>query len=75
MDRIVNFSCDHIVPPENVLPLVIKCGPSSKVLDFSFQKRDQTDTLSELSRVLMNVCNVIPGGIVVFFPSYEYEAR
>ena len=75
IERISNFSCDHIVPQENVLPLVIKCGPTSKLLDFSFQRRDQPETLSELSRVLMNACNVIPGGVVVFFPSYEYESR
>ena len=75
IERISNFSCDHIVPQENVLPLVIKCGPTSKLLDFSFQRRDQPETLSELSRVLMNACNVIPGGVVVFSPSYEYESR
>ena len=75
IDRIEHFSCGHIVPPENVLPLVIKTGPSNKLLDFSFQKRDLLETLSELSRVLINACNVIPGGVVVFFPSYDYEAR
>ena len=75
IDRIEHFSCGHIVPPENVLPLVIKTGPSNKLLDFSFQKRDQLETLSELSRVLINACNIIPGGVVVFFPSYDYESR
>lgn len=29
--------------------------------------------LNELGRILINVCNVIPAGIVCFFPSYEYE--
>lgn len=29
--------------------------------------------LNELGRILTNVCNVIPAGIVCFFPSYEYE--
>ena len=24
---------------------------------------------------MTNVCNVVPGGIVVFFPSYDYEKR
>ena len=75
LERIKHFSCEHIVPPGNVLPQVIKTGPTGMMLDFSFQKRDQIETLSELSRVLMNACNVIPGGVVVFFPSYEYEAR
>ena len=29
--------------------------------------------LNELGRILINVCNVVPAGIVCFFPSYEYE--
>ena len=36
LSRITHFSCGHIVPPENVLPLVIKSGPSGKNLDFTF---------------------------------------
>ena len=31
------------------------------------------DTLNELGRVLLNLVNIVPGGIVVFFPSYDYE--
>ena len=29
--------------------------------------------MDELGRVVYNVCNIVPGGVVVFFPSYEYE--
>ena len=29
--------------------------------------------LDEFGRVLVNLCNIVPGGIVVFFPSYEFE--
>ncbi|KAL3881003.1 hypothetical protein ACJMK2_033204 [Sinanodonta woodiana] len=29
--------------------------------------------LDELGRLLCNVCNVVPGGVVCFFPSYDYE--
>jgi chromosome transmission fidelity protein 1 len=29
--------------------------------------------MSELGRVLYNVCNVTPGGVVCFFPSYEMQ--
>jgi hypothetical protein len=39
---------------------------TKKVLFIYFQ-------LNELGRILTNVCNVIPAGIVCFFPSYEYE--
>ena len=29
--------------------------------------------MDEVGRVLANISNVVPGGIVVFFPSYDYE--
>ena len=29
--------------------------------------------IEELGRVLCNICNVVPGGVVCFFPSYDYE--
>lgn len=31
--------------------------------------------MDETGRVLSNLCNVVPAGIVCFFPSYEYERK
>lgn len=31
--------------------------------------------MDEIGRILCNLCNVIPGGVVCFFPSYEYEKQ
>ena len=31
--------------------------------------------MDETGRVLSNLCNVVPGGVVCFFPSYEYSRR
>ena len=31
--------------------------------------------MKELGRVVFNVCNVVPAGVVCFFPSYDYEAK
>lgn len=42
-------------------------------MDFSFKFRDELVTLDELGRVICNICNVVPGGLVIFFPSYAYE--
>lgn len=100
----------HVIPPENILPLVLCSGPSGQELDFTFQNRDSprmvTDThmpvlfllsscynifscssmhycifvpicwqMDETGRILSNICNVVPGGVVCFFPSYEYSRR
>lgn len=31
--------------------------------------------MDETGRILSNICNVVPGGVVCFFPSYEYLRR
>ena len=43
------------------------------LLDFSYTSRSQVSTLDELGRVLSNVVTIVPAGVVVFFPSYDYE--
>ncbi|XP_037538797.1 ATP-dependent DNA helicase DDX11 [Nematolebias whitei] len=74
-ERIVEFSCGHVIPPENILPLVLCAGPSGQELDFTFQNRDSPRMMDETGRILSNICNVVPGGVVCFFPSYEYSRR
>lgn len=39
-DRVVEFSCGHVIPPDNILPLVICCGPANQQLEFTYQKRE-----------------------------------
>ncbi|NXW79524.1 DDX11 helicase, partial [Hirundo rustica] len=73
--RIVEFSCGHVIPPENILPIILCSGPSNQQLEFTYQTRDLPQMMDETGRVLCNLCNVIPGGVVCFFPSYEYEKQ
>uniref|UniRef100_A0A2K6MFU0 DEAD/H-box helicase 11 n=1 Tax=Rhinopithecus bieti TaxID=61621 RepID=A0A2K6MFU0_RHIBE len=39
-ERVVEFSCGHVIPPDNILPLVICSGISNQPLEFTFQKRE-----------------------------------
>ncbi|XP_054094060.1 ATP-dependent DNA helicase DDX11 isoform X4 [Callithrix jacchus] len=71
-ERVVEFSCGHVIPPDNILPLVICSGISSQPLEFTFQKRELPQMMDEAGRILCNLCGVVPGGVVCFFPSYEY---
>ncbi|XP_061677996.1 ATP-dependent DNA helicase DDX11 isoform X2 [Syngnathoides biaculeatus] len=72
-ERIAEFSCGHVIPPENLLPIVLCSGPSGQELDFTYQNRDSPRMMDETGRILSNICNVVPGGVVCFFPSYEYS--
>ncbi|CAO2625666.1 ATP-dependent DNA helicase DDX11 [Lemmus lemmus] len=71
-DRVVEFSCGHVIPPDNILPLIICSGPSNQQLEFTYQRRELPQMMEETGRILCNLCNVVPGGVVCFFPSYEY---
>uniref|UniRef100_A0A8C4JCD8 DEAD/H-box helicase 11 n=1 Tax=Dromaius novaehollandiae TaxID=8790 RepID=A0A8C4JCD8_DRONO len=37
--RIVEFSCGHVIPPENILPIILCNGPSNQQLEFTYQMR------------------------------------
>lgn len=67
------FSCGHVIPPQNLVGFSLSSGPSQKHLEFTFARRSDTDALDELGRVVLNLARIVPGGIVVFFPSYRFE--
>lgn len=65
------FSCGHIVPPSNVLAVVVQRGPRGGRMEFKFQNRENQALLGELGQLLLNLVNVVPAGMVVFFSSYN----
>ncbi|CAJ2656141.1 unnamed protein product [Trifolium pratense] len=69
------FSCGHIVPPESIMPIAVSRGPSGRSFDFSYSSRSSADMMRELGLLLCNLVSVVPQGIVVFFPSFDYESR
>jgi len=72
-DRITEFSCGHVIPPENLTVVAMEKGPSGITLDFSYKNRHNASLIDELGRLLCNICTVTPGGVVCFFASYDYE--
>ncbi|KAJ3888732.1 helicase C-terminal domain-containing protein [Lentinula edodes] len=71
-ERITSFSCGHIIPPENVLTVAVTKGPSGRELDFRAGKQGDSSTLSDLGQIILNFTRIIPGGMIVFFPSYKF---
>ena len=59
-------------PPCRLLALAVGAGPSGAPLDFRHSSRATPSTLDELGRLVLNTCQVVPGGVVVFFPSFSY---
>ncbi|KAL4229836.1 DEAD H (Asp-Glu-Ala-Asp His) box helicase 11 [Mactra antiquata] len=73
--RILEYSCGHVIPGEQLLPLVVSTGPTGIQLDFTYQNRNKHSLLDELGRSVINISNVVPGGVICFFPSYDYEKQ
>ncbi|XP_003375878.1 DNA repair helicase family protein [Trichinella spiralis] len=71
--RIVQFSCDHVVSNKNILPIILHTGPGGNVLKFDFSSRTSAAIFQELGNCLVQLSKIIPGGIVCFLPSYNYE--
>jgi Rad3-related DNA helicase len=68
------FSCDHVVSSSNVLLQCFSNGPSGQALDFRHQSRSSPLVCDELGRTVLRICQTVPSGVVVFLPSYAYEA-
>lgn len=65
------FSFDHLIPPENVLGLLTVSGPTGIPFKFIHARRDDREMFMQLGQLISNVCNVVPDGVIVFFPSYQ----
>lgn len=48
-DRIMTFSCDHVVPKENIMSNVVTRGPTGVQFEFTFQNRQDTKLVSTSS--------------------------
>ncbi|KAF0988080.1 hypothetical protein HZS_4783 [Henneguya salminicola] len=62
---------DHIVPVTNVISLVIESSPSNLKLDWSYSNNDDKNMIFNLCQSLYNISNIIPCGLICFFPSYN----
>ncbi|TDH64939.1 hypothetical protein CCR75_001550 [Bremia lactucae] len=73
IEKVDLFSCGHVIPSENLLGFSLSSGPTQKLLEFTYSRRGDMEALDELGRILVNLSRIVPGGVVVFFPSYRFE--
>ncbi len=74
-DKLVEFSCGHVIPSSNLMVSVLGSSPKGLPFEFKFDSRDNAELIDELGRTLINLCNVVPAGMVVFVPSYAFLDR
>lgn len=73
--KITLFQCDHVIPDDHLLPICVARGLSGKDFDFTFRSRSLPQTMNDLGELILAMCNIVPDGIVCFFPSYDYEQQ
>lgn len=71
-ERLTTFSCGHIVPPNSLQTLVVKSGPKGSQMQFKYDSRNDQALIAELGQLLTNFASLVPGGMVVFVPSYAF---
>jgi regulator of telomere elongation helicase 1 len=60
----------HIIADNQIHVRVVGHGVSGKVLNSSFERRGNEEYLAELGNTLVSLARIVPGGMLVFFPSY-----
>jgi regulator of telomere elongation helicase 1 len=61
---------EHIVTKDQILVRVLGKGVSGKALTSTYNRRDDIDYITELGNTIISLTKVIPGGVLIFFPSY-----
>lgn len=71
--KLTTLSCGHVIPRENLCVWTLAgTRPGGTTFEFSYQRRGEVKLMQELGLSLLNICSVVPDGVVVFFPSYAY---
>lgn len=71
LSQINKFACDHIIPDSNLKTIPITHYKGSP-LEFLFKNRNDSNLIFNLGRCLIKLLEIIPKGVIVFFPSYKY---
>ncbi|XP_047110778.1 regulator of telomere elongation helicase 1 homolog [Schistocerca piceifrons] len=70
IDVPVRLENPHIVTPDQVFVGIVHTGPDGHPLNSSFNTRNDPQYITSLGRTILNLSRIIPGGLLVFFPSY-----
>jgi chromosome transmission fidelity protein 1 len=66
------FTCGHVVDPSHVL-LQTLTSVNGTSIDVRHKTRSTPEVCSAIGTAIVNLCQRVPHGVVVFLPSYKYE--
>ncbi|CAH2006606.1 unnamed protein product [Acanthoscelides obtectus] len=66
----VKLENPHIVKGDQVCVRIVTKGPDSETLNCNYNNRDNPKFINSVGMTISNLIRMIPGGVLVFFPSY-----
>ncbi|KAL1452948.1 hypothetical protein WDU94_007130 [Cyamophila willieti] len=66
----VQLQNPHVIDKEQISVHVVKNGPNGKELKSVYATRDNTEHVTNLASTVLNTAGIVPGGLLVFFPSF-----
>ncbi|XP_028407284.1 regulator of telomere elongation helicase 1-like [Dendronephthya gigantea] len=70
IDIPVELQNPHVIKKHQMFVGILKTGPDSAVLNSSYKNRNNVKYLTSLGIAIVNFAQVVPDGMLVFFPSY-----
>lgn len=71
--KITTLSCGHVIPSTNLCVRTLAASRAGgPPFEFSYQRRGDEEMIGQLGLAILNMCSIVPDGVVVFFPSYGY---
>ncbi|KAF7715094.1 Uncharacterized protein PECH_007655 [Penicillium ucsense] len=74
-ERLETFSYGHVIPSTNLVAQSLTKGLMGCDFDFTYEARNSEKMITDLGRTIATLCQIIPHGVVAFFPSYDYLSQ
>ncbi|KAJ6153802.1 Helicase-like DEXD box c2 type [Penicillium chermesinum] len=74
-ERLETFSYGHVIPEQNLVAQSLTRGLMGSEFDFTYESRGSEKMIADLGRTIATLCQIIPDGVVAFFPSYDYLSQ
>ncbi|XP_072096477.1 regulator of telomere elongation helicase 1 isoform X2 [Mobula birostris] len=66
----VRLENPHVIDKHQIWIGIVPRGPDGVQLSSAYNKRFSPEYMSSLGKTMINLCRVVPNGLLVFFPSY-----
>jgi hypothetical protein len=68
----VHLEASHVIRPEQVWIGSLGAGPNGLKMDGRFKASETFDYQDEVGQIVLQVCRIIPFGVLCFVPSYSH---